>query len=70
MDYTTTETDKLDQCTIRCPVCDRVMMKAVLVIDGVIKCEKCHRRYQFNVNDGSISVELISQPKNKNEGNT
>ncbi len=57
------EVNNLEQCTIRCLVCDRVMMKAVVVIDGIIKCEKCHRRYLLNVNNGNVSIKLISQPK-------
>ncbi len=57
------DANNLEQCTIRCPVCDRVLMKAVVVIDGFIKCEKCHRRYLFNVNNGNVSIKLISQPK-------
>lgn len=58
-----TEHTSIEQTTIRCPICDRVMLKAVMVTDGVIKCEKCHRRYLFNVRDGNVSIEIISQPK-------
>lgn len=57
------EVNNLEQCTIRCPVCDRVLMKAVVVKGGIIKCEKCHRRYLFNVNKGNVSIQIISQPK-------
>ena len=47
----------------RCSRCDRVLMQAVMVIDGVLKCEHCHRKYIINVRDGGLSIVLISQPK-------
>ena len=50
---------------IRCPRCDRVLMQAAVVINGVIKCEHCHRKYAINVNDGGLSIILISQPKDE-----
>lgn len=59
-----TEENTANQCTIRCLICDKILLKATTVIDGIIKCEKCHRRYSFNVKEGSISIKIISQPQN------
>ncbi len=54
---------EMKKTQIRCPRCDRVLMQAVMVIDGVLKCEHCHRKYIINVRDGGLSIVLISQPK-------
>ncbi len=57
---------EVEQYIIRCPVCDRVLMKAVVVIEGIIKCEKCHRRYLINIKDDSVIIKLISKPNDNN----
>lgn len=48
---------------IRCPQCDKMLFQAIVIVDCIIKCEKCHRRYLVNVQDGSVSIKLISKPK-------
>ena len=51
---------------IHCPKCDKMLIYAAVIIDGVIKCDKCHRRYLINVQDGSVSIKLISKAKDEN----
>lgn len=46
---------------VRCPCCDRVLMKAVMIVDGVMKCEHCNGRYIVNVKNGGVSVIPITQ---------
>lgn len=48
---------------IHCPKCDKMLIYAAVIIDGVIKCDKCHRRYLLNIQDGSVSIKLLSKGK-------
>ena len=50
---------------IHCPKCDKLLIHAAVIIDGVIKCDKCHRRYLLNIQDGSVTIKLISKAKDE-----
>lgn len=51
---------------VHCPRCDKILIQATIIIDGVIKCEKCHRRYLINIRDDSIVISLLSKSKDEN----
>ena len=52
---------------VRCPRCDKMLFQAVAVVDTVIKCDKCHRRYLLNVNEQFVSIRLLSKSQNIGE---
>lgn len=58
-----TEANSIEKSHIRCPKCDKEFFQAVAMTECLVKCDKCHRRYLINVCDGSISVQLLSKPK-------
>lgn len=51
---------------VHCPKCDKLLIYAAVIINGVIKCDKCHRRYLLNVKENNVSIELISKPIDEN----
>lgn len=57
-----TEAKKIDQTHLHCPYCDKKFFTAASIFDMNYKCDKCHRRYLINVDDGSVSIKLISKP--------
>ena len=52
---------------VRCPRCDKMLFQAVAVVDTIIKCDKCHRRYLLNVNEQFVSIRLLSKSQNIGE---
>lgn len=58
-----TETNNTEKSHVRCPRCDKEIFQAVAMTECVVKCDKCHRRYLINVQDGSVSIKLLSKPK-------
>lgn len=50
---------------VTCPQCNKVLIQAFTIIEGIIKCDKCHRRYLINVDDGSLFIKLLNKPKNE-----
>ncbi len=54
-----------DKSYIHCPKCDKLLIHAAVIVDGVIKCDKCHRRYLLNIQDGSVTIKLISKAKDE-----
>lgn len=50
---------------IRCPRCDKELFQAISAEELILKCEKCHRRYLINLKDGSVSIKLLSKPKDE-----
>ena len=64
MEYSrSTEASNLEKSHIRCPRCDKELFQAVAMKECLVKCDKCHRRYLINVQDGSVSIKLLSKPK-------
>lgn len=39
---------------VSCPICSVTIMQAKSVIDGIIKCERCHKRVWFEIKDGKV----------------
>lgn len=50
---------------IRCLRCDRELFQAISAEELILKCDKCHRRYLINLKDGSVSIKLLSKPKDE-----
>lgn len=48
---------------IRCPKCDKLLMQVIAAEGCKMKCWNCNRKYLITVKYGSISIELISKPK-------
>ncbi len=63
-----TEATNLEKSHIRCPKCDKEFFQAVAMIECLVKCDKCHRRYLINVQEGSVFIQLLSKPKDQ-QGN-
>ena len=63
-----TEVNYTEKSHIRCPRCDKEIFQAVAIIECIVKCDKCHRRYLINVQEGSVIIKLLSKPKDE-EGN-
>lgn len=61
-----TESNKSEQSQLHCPFCDKKFFTAALVVDLIVKCDKCHRRYKVNITSGHLSIELISKPNDRN----
>lgn len=67
MDYTrNTDSGKSEESHIHCPYCDKKFFTATVIVDMNFKCEKCHRRYLINVQDGNVYIKLVSKPKENN----
>lgn len=60
-----TEANNTEKSHIRCPRCDKEIFQAVAMTECIVKCNKCHRRYLINVQDESISIKLLSKPKDE-----
>lgn len=50
---------------IRCLRCDRELFQAISAEELILKCDKCYRRYLINLKDGSVSIKLLSKPKDE-----
>ncbi len=59
------EANILEKSHIRCPRCDKEIFQAVAMTECIVKCDKCHRRYLINVQDGSVFIKLLSKPKDE-----
>lgn len=51
---------------IHCPKCDKMLIQAATIVEGTIKCDKCHRRYLLSVQEGSVFITLLSKSKDEN----
>ena len=59
-----TEADK-PKSHVRCLRCDKELFQAISAEELILKCDKCHRRYLINLKDGSVSIKLLSKPKDE-----
>lgn len=48
---------------VHCPKCDKMLIQAAVLIDGIIKCDKCHRRYALSIQECNVSIKHISKSK-------
>ena len=58
-----TEEHDINKSYIHCPRCDKMLFQAVMVKDEIIKCDKCHRRYLINIQEGNISIQILNKSK-------
>lgn len=59
------EANNTEKSHIRCPRCDKEIFQAVAMTECIVKCNKCHRRYLINAQDGSVSIILLRKPKDE-----
>lgn len=60
----------IDKSFVTCPNCNKVLIQALVITDGIIKCDKCHRRYLINVGNGNLTIKRLSKPNDDNLGST
>lgn len=46
---------------ISCPICSAMIMQARAVTDGIIKCERCHKKIWFEIKDGKVTTMPLSR---------
>lgn len=39
-----------------CPICSTILIQAKTLIDGTIKCEKCHQRIKVSIISGKVTT--------------
>lgn len=61
-----TEANVKEKSYVTCPQCNKVLIQAFIIKEGIIKCDKCHRRYIINVDDGSVFIKLLNKIKEEN----
>lgn len=46
---------------INCPICGAILLQAQIVKDGIIKCERCHKRSWIEIHEGKVTAIPINK---------
>lgn len=46
---------------INCPICGAILLQAQIVKDGIIKCERCHKRSWIEIQNERITAIPLSK---------
>ena len=48
---------------VSCPICSTMLMQAHIIDDGIIKCERCHKKIWIEIKDGKVTSIPLSLKK-------